>query len=380
MNAFEVAVVGSGPAGAATALQLAVAGRSVLLLGRPDHADRSAGEVLAPEIGPLLMQLGVWERFLAGGPRPAHAIWSAWGEERLVSKDFIAGPYGPAWRVDRSRFDAMLRSAAVDAGVRSALSLGRVDVAPAGDRWRVTSGLESAECRFVVDATGRAAAVARSRGARRRSSDQVVALIALLAPREGVEVSGEDVLLIESAADGWWYSSVLPSGELAAAFVTEIDSVRDRARPPIDAWSRALSETRFTALRAAGFAPRDFHVRLAGPGRLDRACGPGWVAVGDAASSVDPLSGIGIAKALQGAIAGSIAVNDALAGRPHALELYADRLSAEFSAALRIGSDYYRLERRWPEARFWQARHKNRNIEGDSSWPTKHALQETSST
>ena len=79
MTAFDVAVVGMGPAGAAAAQVLAAAGRSVVLLGKPADPRRRVGEVLTPAIGPLLVQLGIWERFVACDPRPVHAIWSAWG-------------------------------------------------------------------------------------------------------------------------------------------------------------------------------------------------------------------------------------------------------------------------------------------------------------
>jgi flavin-dependent dehydrogenase len=368
---FDVAVIGGGPAGAAAALSLAAEGRSVILIGRSHRSGFRAGEVLGPEIAPLLVQLGVWESFLASGPQPAHGIWSAWGGRNLVAKDFVVSPYGPAWRVDRARFDEMLLTAAAKAGSRVALRFRRVTVRRNAGGWRINAeGSTEAltvDSRFVVDATGRAAAVARANGARWLGRDRLVALVGLLAKRTDTTASADDVLLVESAPIGWWYSTVLPSGDLVAALLTDADLVRDHSRAAAGAWCDALVSAEFTALRAAGFTHSAFHVRPAGVGCLDRAAGVGWIAVGDAASTMDPLSGIGIAKGLQSAILGAGAISDALSGMQGGLDIHARRSREEFEASQRTGAAYYDLERRWSECPFWRRR-QSRAFEGGTPW------------
>src|SRR5579872_5597117 len=99
MTVADAVVVGGGPAGSAAALSLAIAGRSVVMVTRGDNYP--VGEMLCPEVRIMLAQLGVWEEFLGGNPSPAHGIWSAWGSDRLVARDFIANPYGTGWFVDR---------------------------------------------------------------------------------------------------------------------------------------------------------------------------------------------------------------------------------------------------------------------------------------
>jgi len=374
VRAFDVAVVGGGPAGAAVALGLAAAGHSVIVLGRPDPTGGRAGEVLSPEIGSLLVQLGVWDRFLASGPQPAHAIWSSWGSDRLVAKEFILNPHGPGWRVDRPAFDAMLLAAAEQAGAGLQLGLRRIDVERAGAQWRITAAGAGDEpttvaSRFVIDATGRRAAVARASGARWLERDSLVALIATLGARADLAMPHEDVLLVEAAPKGWWYSSIVPGGELVATFVTDVDLVRDHRDTPAALWSCALGEASFTPLRVAGFERRDLQVRRVGVGRLDRAAGPGWIAVGDAAATIDPLSGAGITRALQSAVRAVDAVGAALAGDPSALGTYAEHAATEFDASLRTGAGYYHSERRWPDSPFWQRRQKQPRP-GGPPWPT----------
>lgn len=359
---FDVAVIGDGPSGAAAALTLASAGRSVIVVGRGELGVSSIGEVLSPEVGSLLIQLGAWEAFLASGPQPAHGIWSAWGGQGLIAKDFVASPHGPAWRVNRARFDETLLCVAEKRGVRVGRGFRRTAVRRVGRNWHVDAygnqGDLSVQSRFVVDATGRSASIARAHGAKWVVHDRLVALVALLRPRLETTVLAADVLLVESVPAGWWYSVVLPDGDLVATFLTDADLVRERVGSPLQAWSEALDATAFTALRAAGFTRSRFCVQAAGIGCLDRATGTDWVAVGNAASTVDPLSGIGIAKALQSGILAADAVHRSLSSTTAPLDAYAIRTQEEYDAYLRTAAAFYSSEQRWPQSTFWRRRRK----------------------
>jgi flavin-dependent dehydrogenase len=360
---FDVAVVGSGPAAAATAISLASAGRSVTLIERVKPAGFGAGETLDPEVRSSLIQLGVWQRFVDSGAQPTHAIWSAWGSSRVIARDYVAGPHGPAWRVDRTGFDRMLIAASREAGAHVPGAFHRIELQRSAGGWRISashhSDVQTLDARFVVDATGRGAAVARTCGGRWIRRDRLVALLGQLTPT-GVPVEAGDVLLIESVPQGWWYSSLLPAGELVAALVTDADLMRRHPRSPAEMWSEALAVSNYTSARAAAFTRCAFCVRAANVGCAERAAGTDWMAVGDAASTIDPLSGLGITKALRGAILGARAVDEALSGRVGELETYADRIRNEFESFLRIGSKYYCTESRWPDSPFWQRRIYNR--------------------
>jgi flavin-dependent dehydrogenase len=300
----------------------------------------------------------------------------------LTAKDFILSPAGPAWRVDRARFDDALLAAARSCGATVDVGFQRVTARRVGTGWRIdargSTEARTVECRFVVDATGRAAAIARANGARWLGRDRVVALMGSLEPRPMTHVSADDVLLVESVPGGWWYSLVIPKGNLVATFVTDADLVRVGSTTPFRAFMEALDATEFTRLRAAGFVHSSLRVRNAGAGCLDRAVGPGWMAVGDAASTIDPLSGTGIAKALQGAIMGADAIDDALSGNEAGLKSYARRLHTEFETARRVGASYYDCERRWSERPFWRRRHTG--APGGQPWESMIDLKETPST
>ena len=63
------------------------------------------GESLVPAARNILLELGMWERFLGSGHVPCYGNVAAWGSSELVAMDFIRSPYGHGWHLDRTRFD-----------------------------------------------------------------------------------------------------------------------------------------------------------------------------------------------------------------------------------------------------------------------------------
>jgi hypothetical protein len=81
--------------------------------------------------------------------------------------------------------------------------------------------------------------------------------------------------------------------------------------------------------------------------------------VGDAAVTIDPLSGNGVFEALRGAFAASAAVGTLLASPdelPLVRRFVEERASALFHHAAEIGRAFYRGETRWTDRPFWRER------------------------
>src|SRR5262245_24814163 len=114
----DVVVLGGGPAGAAAAIALARAGRSVTVVEKSRYQEPRIGETLPPSARIPLAELGVWEAFLSAGHAPAPGVASSWGEDALHDTHFIFTAHGRGWHLDRRRFDAMLAHAACEAGAR----------------------------------------------------------------------------------------------------------------------------------------------------------------------------------------------------------------------------------------------------------------------
>lgn len=349
---WDAMVAGAGPAGAVAALVLARRGYRVLLADEVVCPARKIGEALPGAAVRLLRSLGL-PAPAAGGPHaPIGGNLLAWNSETLVAVDFFRDPHGPGWRLDRSRFDADLRAAAEAAG--AVRRIARVcDVRRLDDGWQVGFGDGGSEvARWIVDATGRRAVLARRLGVERRRASRLVALYAFGEARLPGPL---DRTLIEAVPAGWWYAASLPSGACVAGFHTD---AREAARLRADraAWERAFAGARHVnaMLAHAGFDGRVQGVEACGA-RLARCGGDGWVACGDAAMSFDPISGQGIFGALHGGMAAGSAVADALAGDTTSLDRFAATLEDVWAIYRARCVAAYRAESRWPSERFWSA-------------------------
>jgi flavin-dependent dehydrogenase len=363
-DAYEVVVVGGGPAGAAVAIMLARAGCRVLLVERTSGNGFKIGEALPPACRPLLRELGVWDSFVANGHLPCYGNLSSWGSSHLHGTDFIFDPNGNGWHLNRPRFDALLRREASLAGamVSTATTLRRIVRQPSGD-WLLTLTREGREicvcCRWLIDATGRRCVIARGQGARRRTYDTLVALFALFNPPEGSRQADQDSrTLIEAAPDGWWYTALLPSKQRIVVCLTDAD-LSPRTSDIRSTYISLLSCTEHVRdrLDAHRYALRSIpKVAPANTSRLDHALGDGWLAVGDAAFSFDPLSSQGILTSLYTGMKAGEALVEHFSGNPVALADYDYRLAAIYNAYLRNRSMYYLSEERWAERPFWRRR------------------------
>jgi flavin-dependent dehydrogenase len=112
----DVVIVGAGPAGAVTAINLAPFRRVVLVERRAEVVPR-VGESLVPAARRLFADMGLLERFIDEQHEPWYCNVSVWGREEPEEKDFMRDPDGPGWHLDRRRFESWLRSVAIERGV-----------------------------------------------------------------------------------------------------------------------------------------------------------------------------------------------------------------------------------------------------------------------
>jgi flavin-dependent dehydrogenase len=273
-------------------------------------------------------------------------------------------PWGSGWHVDRAAFDKLLATAAAQAGATLLLGTSVVRATGSARGWTVHASQSAVEghshalllsAPVLIDATGRTTRLARSVGAHRLSFDRLVAIASEL--DLGSDVA-QGYVMVESVPDGWWYTAPLPSGRMMVMLMTDGDLCRRHNLAAQTVWEERLQRAEASLARARG------RRRAGGPQvtsavshRLRRGERTArWLAVGDAALAVDPISGSGVCRALQSARAGADATVAMLEGDPaRAIMDYEDRCDAACTTYLEERALYYGLESRWSTP-FWARR------------------------
>ena len=351
---WDAVILGGGPAGSVAALRLA-RGRRVLILERKRGSETRVGESLPPASRPLLRDLGLLDRM--DGHRPYLGNRTLWGGS-VATHDFLRDPQGAGWHLDRAAFDGMLLAAAQEAGTTLRQGDTVQHVARTGETWELTTqGGARLVARLLIDATGRAAAVSRRVGARRHVLDRLTGVYAVLRTSAGGPQDGFS--RIEADGEGWWYSAPLPGDRRIAAFHSDSDRPILRELATSEGFLAALRRTRLIAVETpvteasmvTGPQTVAAHSAVTAP-----SAGDGWLALGDAALALDPLSSQGLMNALFTGMTGGDTAAALLDGDDSALAAYSHRLARIESAYTKNLAHFYAAEAYRRNGFFWSRR------------------------
>jgi menaquinone-9 beta-reductase len=326
---YDVAVVGAGPAGSATATHLARGGWHVALLERATFPrDKPCAEYLSPAAEPLLRELGVLAHLEAARPGRLRGFRIFAPGGRMFQGDFAAtrdaagnSLFETGLAVPRLRLDALLATAAANAGVELREGWRLAQIAREGQgrdasyQLTPTPGHAPLRARLVVAADGVHSTVARRLGLHQPGHMRKVALVAHLRGIAGLTDYGE------MHVAGRRYVGLAPleapdAGDLCNVAMV-VDEARDGAalagRPQaflLDALT-TFPRLRGRLARTAVVRPTLTTSRLTVWAR--RLSGDGLLLVGDAAGYYDPFTGEGIYHALRSAQLAARIATEALA-------------------------------------------------------------------
>lgn len=343
---YDIAVIGAGPAGSATAIGLSRLGYRVVLIHQPRR--RLSIEGISHHTLSALQQLHCHHAVDAAGEQVArHIVWN--GEETSRNREFV---------LNRPRFDAALLEDAIAAGVT--LIAGKmVKNHRDSDHWTLKieqeGGRQAQRARFFVEARGRGAPAHGSRAS--------LGPAALAMSRPWRLPPNSSASHLATFAQGWgWY--------ICDAEGNAVLQIMTAAKLKDETQTQGLSlQQRYDQLLNGFSAARNW-IRQGTPAGEVSACGAGmtlhsdlvqenYLRVGDAALAPDPLSGHGIFESLSGAMT-AIAVIHTLRQKPERLQLAADfyrrRIEQRYGQLARVGRDFYQQETHWPQQRFWQQR------------------------
>jgi geranylgeranyl reductase family protein len=338
VSAFDVAVVGAGPAGSTAAFRLASAGASVLLVdkaifprdkpcggGVTGRAARllpfSLDPVVEDRVDRMECSLRYRHRFVRQARRPPLVLMT-----------------------QRSRLDHFLleKAAEVGADVRDGVRV--EDVRPDG----LTVDGEEVGARLVLAADGCNGTAARTLGL----SGEIRHGVALEANAPYTDSSRERYrrsMVVEIAAVRGGYAWVFPKGDHVNVGVggnaEEGPHLREHLR-------RLCAEHGIDHEGLTGL--RGYRLPLRGPSSaLARGTA---AAIGDAAGLVDPFSGDGMYEAFLSSQLVTDAALDVLAGRANGLEPYADAVASRITPLTAAGWGAKTAFERFPRTTFALAR------------------------
>ena len=334
MHSYDLAVIGAGPAGAATAIRAARGGARVVVFEKAGYGrDKVCGDGLTPRavgaLDELKIDLSGAHRIrglrMIAGTRVRELDWPRRGR---------FPPHGAVW--PRRRLDAALVDAALDAGVEVVWN---AEATPKleGDRVTgVSADGRRVDAALTVVAAGAPGSVARLLGADRvadepfglairtyattpRDADEHLEACLSLRDEHGVAVPGYGWMF--PAGDGTVNIGVGALSTMKGFKKLNLNTLLESYRHLVqDDWQLGPNLERPRAWRL----PMSAH----------RRHGPGWVAVGDAAGLVNPMNGEGIDYGLE---SGMLAADLFLDDPAHTPDRY-DRLVGErFDAFLRTG-------------------------------------------
>ena len=125
---------------------------------------------MGPSLQALLHYLSVWEAFGDIGHHFAYGTAAAWGSEQLMRNDYLFTGLGMGWHLDRNAFDRMLALGVSQAGATLLTGARLKGCSRDGfARWRIEARqsdgtVTEITAGFLIEATGRSAAVARHLG------------------------------------------------------------------------------------------------------------------------------------------------------------------------------------------------------------------------
>jgi FAD-dependent halogenase len=365
---YDVVVIGGGPAGSTAASLLAREGRRVLVFERERFPRYHVGESLLSATLPILAHVGVLPDVERHGFVKKPGGTFLWGSSaRPWSFWFREDPGGTshAYHVVRAEFDAILlrHSQRLGAEVRERTVVEKVE----GDGpFRVLArnggGVEIAEARHVIDASGQKAFLGRRRGL--REYNPFFKNLAIWSYFTGAgHMAGElrDNILTAAHAEGWCWYIPLHDGTTSVGAVVDAARWKGGTRPELlDHTYRALLDRCPSVTRMLRGARQAAPVRAIRDYSYSsrRFFHGGALLAGDAACFIDPVFSTGVHLACLAGLLAADALEEVLGGRRTAAAAFADydlSYRRAFERYRRFVTFFYNHHAD-PDSYFWQAR------------------------
>lgn len=338
---YDVAVIGGGPAGSTVGSMIRRYNPDarILILEREKFPRDHVGESQLPAIGPILHEIGAWDKVEAADfPIKVGATYR-WGKSRdlwdfefLPLSEFRDEPRPAkyqgqrlftAFQVDRARYDDILLRHAESLGceVREETRVARIG----HDNGRIT-GLEldtgeTITAKHYIDASGQAALLRRALDIPAHAPKKLRGIAiwdhwhnADWAVKIGVGGTRVQILSINT---GWiWFIPLGPT-RTSIGYICPVDHYKHSGLTPEQLYNHALAqEPRIQTLIRNGHAEGNIRTTKDWSNVADRLAGENWFLVGESAGFADPILAAGLTLAHRSAKEAAYIILDDLREKP----------------------------------------------------------------
>ncbi len=360
----NIAIIGGGPAGAATALSLLKAGKyNVHVFDANQGAKIKIGESIPPAASAILKRLGQSKILSDADHLDCTGSVSVWGDKTPGHNDFWLVPVGKGFHLDRYRFDQQMKTAAETLGARWFEGWQLRSVARRNTGFKLQFHLVNGSQRqlhfdFVVDASGQAASFARKLGVVRNVFDEVLCLCAIFSLPKNSNMTNRS--LVEAVDNGWWYAARLPGERVIISLTSDVEIIKAKGLKDPQKWNDELLKSQFIKKQLPSKVLQqlpELQVKVARSSILSGVMGEDWLAVGDAACSYDPLTSAGITKALMHGELAGVAIDRAWQSKHRRTIVdYQTKVFEQFNQYVSLRNQLYRAETRFHKQPFWKNR------------------------
>jgi flavin-dependent dehydrogenase len=359
MTGKKVGIIGGGPAGIATAIQLKQYGFHVSIFDASATNKITVGEHLAAEALHEFRKLEIPEKMLSDYSIPCSEVQNAWGQSNIHFNESIFNPFGDSYILSRPDFDQALLHYCEQIGIQVFWNTRVSKVNSSNDGWSLFYANGELQVNFLVDASGRTSKFHFGNELSKKSSKD--ALIGMTKHLVSDHSADKSHLLVESTSSGWWYTVQIASGKFISTFMTDPKILSRSNLSSSEFWTKALENSTHTRERLDSMEiPSEIFVQSAHSQIARNIVGENWAKVGDAAQSYDPLSSAGIIKGFKMGISCAIAIHNYIRGKANALIEYETEVRSQYQEYVEKRDEYYLKEVRWMDQPFWY--HRNLSV------------------
>lgn len=319
MPAFDVIIIGGGPAGSTLGCLMAMEGHRALILEKDIHPRDHVGESMVPANNFIFNKIGFLPKMEDAGFVHKQGVgWTAprariWNLVAIRTSDFpppnAVQTY--SYNVERDLMDTLLLRHAHELGAKvvQGVNVKRVlfDGGRAvGVRVSATDGWESdLSAKVVVDASGRRCLLAKQLGLRQKDAE--FNQYSIWSWFRGVKPAppgyeGMVIFHFLGLERAWAWQIPLRNGVDSVGIVTAKEDFQKSGKSPDEFFDSLVKRSRtFEFVMKDAERTRPWWIEADYSYQMEKAVGAGWLLVGDALRFVDPIFSSGVDVALYSA-------------------------------------------------------------------------------